>query len=66
VKFGAAAQRRRAQKGWLVGEVACQFVLDSELFFLEAVEKVFIRVTPMLFFVDQRVERRVLRFESLG
>jgi hypothetical protein len=41
-------------------EVACQFVLDPELFFFEAVEKVFVWVGSMLFLVDQRVERGVL------
>ena len=49
-----------------MSEVAGQFVLDFELFFLEAVEKVFVGVGPMLFLVDQRVERGVLRFQSLG
>ncbi len=44
-----------------MGEVACQFVLHPELLFLEAVEKVFVGVSSMLFFVDQRVERGMLR-----
>ena len=43
-----------------MGEVAGQFVFDPQLFFLEAVEKVFVGVGPMLFLVDQRVERGVL------
>ena len=41
-------------------EVAGQFVFDSELFFLEAVEKVFVWVGPMLLFVDERVKRGML------
>ncbi len=39
-----------------MGEVAGQFVLKSELFFLEAVEKVFVGVGSMLFFLDQGVK----------
>ena len=47
-------------------EVAGQFVLQSELFFLETVEKVFVRVGSVLFFLDEGVKSGVLRFESLG
>ena len=43
-----------------MSEVTGQFVLESELFFLQAVEKVFVWVGSMLFLVNQRVERGVL------
>ena len=45
-------------------EVAGEFVFNPQLFFLQAVEKVFVRMRSMLFLVDQRVKRRMLRFES--
>jgi hypothetical protein len=45
--------RPRTKKAAAVSEVASQFVHDAELFFLEAVEKVFVRVGSMLFLVDQ-------------
>lgn len=48
-----------------MGEVAGQLVLYSKLFFLQAVEKVFVGMRSMRFLVDQRVERGTLRFESL-
>ena len=46
-------------------EVAGQFVLQSQLLFLKAVEKVFVGVGSMLFLFDQSVKRGVLRFELL-
>jgi len=49
----------------VVGEVACQLVLEPELLFLEAVEKVFVGVGSVLFLFDERVKRGVLRFEFL-
>ena len=47
-------------------EVAGQFVFKSQFLFLETVEKVFVRVGPVLFFLDEGVKSGVLRFESLG
>jgi len=46
-------------------EVAGQFVLQSQLLFLEAVEKVFVGVGSVLFLFDQSVKRGVLRLEFL-
>jgi hypothetical protein len=45
--------------------VVRQRVLKSQLFFLEAVEKVFVGVSAVLFFFDQRVQRLMLRFDFL-
>ena len=47
-------------------EVAGEFVFKSQFLFLETVEKVFVRVGPVLFFLDEGVKSGVLRFESLG
>ena len=44
--------------------MADQRVLEPQLFLLEAVKQVFIRVRPMLFRVDLGVERCVLGCES--
>jgi hypothetical protein len=48
-----------------VGEVAGQFVLESQFLFLEAVEKVFVGVASMLFFLDEGVKSGMLRFQFL-
>jgi hypothetical protein len=48
-----------------VGEVAGQFVLESQFLFLEAVEQVFVGVGSVLFFVDQSVKSGMLRFQFL-
>ena len=58
----AASWRRR---GRLVGEVAGELVLEPQFFFLQTVEKVFVGVRPVLFLIDQRMERGVLGLESL-
>ena len=42
-------------------EVAGHFVFQSQLLFLQAVEKVFVRVGSMLFFLDQCVKSGMLR-----
>ena len=56
----------RAQKmPPLVGEVAGQFVLESQLLFLETVEKVFVGMGPMLFFLDEGVKSLMLRLQFL-
>ena len=47
-------------------EVAGHFILESQFLFLEAVEKVFVRVGSVLFLVDQGVKSGMLRFEFLG
>ena len=47
-------------------QVAGPLVLKSEFLFLEAVEKVFVRVRSMLFFLDEGVKSGMLRFEFLG
>jgi len=46
--------------------VASKCVLESELFLLKLVEKVFVGVRLMLFFVDHGVESRVLGCERFG
>ena len=43
-----------------------ELVLELQSFFLELMEKIFVRVRPMLLFVDDRMERCVLRCESFG
>jgi hypothetical protein len=50
----------------LMGDVAGEFVLQSQFLFLQAVEKVFVRVRAVLFFLDQSMQRGVLGFEFLG
>ena len=45
--------------------VAGQLVLQFQLFFLQAVEKIFIRVGSMLFLFDESMERRMLRLDFL-
>jgi hypothetical protein len=47
-------------------EVAGHFVLESQFLFLEAVEKVFVRVGSMLFFLDEGVKSGMLGFDFLG
>ena len=47
-------------------EVAGHFVFKSQFLFLETVEKVFVRVGSVLFFLDKSVKSGMLRFESLG
>src|SRR5438270_14040103 len=49
----------------LVRHVPRELILQSELFFLEAVEKVFVGVGSMLFFIDECVKSLVLRFKFL-
>jgi hypothetical protein len=49
----------------LVGQMPGHFVLQSELFFLQAVEKVFVGVGSVLFLVDQGVKSGMLRLEFL-
>jgi hypothetical protein len=63
---GAATERPRTKKAASVSEVAGQFVFKSQLFFLEAVEKVFVGVGSVLFFLDESVKSLVLGFEFLG
>lgn len=46
-------------------DVASHFVLEPELFFLEAVEKVFVGVGSVLFLFDQGMKRCMLRLEFL-
>src|SRR5438477_11940036 len=46
--------------------MAGQHVFKLELLFLEAVEKVFVRVGSMLFLLDEGVKSGMLRFEFLG
>jgi len=41
-------------------EVAGHFILQSQFLFLEAVEKVFVRVSSMLLLFDEGVERGML------
>ena len=48
-----------------MSEVAGQFVLQSQLLFLKAVEKVFVGVGSMLFLFDESVKRGMLRLEFL-
>jgi hypothetical protein len=55
----------RTKKAASVGEVAGHFVLQSQFFFLEAVEKVFVGVGSVLFLVDQGVKSGMLRFQFL-
>jgi hypothetical protein len=43
-----------------MGEVAGQFVFKSQLFLLETVEKVFVGMGPVLFFLDEGVKSLVL------
>jgi hypothetical protein len=50
----------------LVGQVPGQLVLQSQFLFLEAVEKVFVRVGSMLFFLNEGVKSGMLGFEFLG
>ena len=47
-------------------EVAGHFVLESQFLFLEAVEKVFVRVGSMLFLLNEGVKSGMLGFEFLG
>ena len=53
------------KKAASVCEVAGHFVFKSEFLFLEAVEKVFVGVGSVLFFLDQSVKSLVLRLEFL-
>jgi hypothetical protein len=48
-----------------VGEVAGPFVLQSQLFLLQSVEKVFVGMGSMLFFLDEGVKSLVLRLQFL-
>jgi hypothetical protein len=48
-----------------VRHVPRKFILQSELFFLETVEKVFVGVGSMLFFLDEGVKSLMLRFQFL-
>jgi hypothetical protein len=49
-----------------VGEVPGQLVLQSQFFFLQPMEKVFVGMRSMFFLFDEGVERCVLRFQFLG
>jgi hypothetical protein len=49
-----------------VGEVAGHFVLEPEFLFLQAVEKVFVRVRPVLSLLEQSMKSGVLRLQFLG
>ena len=60
-----SAPRLHKKRARLMGHVAGDLVLDSEFLFLETMEKVFVGVRSMFLFVDQRVERLVLRLERL-
>jgi hypothetical protein len=46
-------------------EVAGEFVLEAELLFLQLVEKVFVGMSSVLFFLNQGVKSRMLRLEFL-
>ncbi len=43
-----------------------KLILEPELFFLEPMEKAFVRVGAMFLFLDHRMKRGVLRFQFLG
>jgi hypothetical protein len=49
----------------LMRHVARKLVLQSQFFFFQAVEKVFVGVGAVLFFVDESVKRGMLRLECL-
>jgi hypothetical protein len=53
------------KKAASVCEVAGHLILKSEFLFLKAVEKVFVGVGSVLFFLDQSMKRLVLRLEFL-
>jgi hypothetical protein len=57
--------KRAALAGNLV-DMTGEFVLEPELFLLELMEKIFVRMGPMLLFVDHRMERRMLGCERIG
>ena len=46
-------------------DVAGELVLQSQFLFLEAVEKVFVGMGPVLFLFDESVQRGMLRFQFL-
>jgi hypothetical protein len=46
-------------------DVAGEFVFQSQFFFLQAVEKVFVGVGAVLFLLDQRMKSLVLGLEFL-
>ena len=48
-----------------MSEVAGQFVLQSQLLFLQAVEKVFVGMGAVLFFLDEGVKSLMLRLQFL-
>src|SRR5437868_13460523 len=64
---GCAVMARRLsnKKAGLVGQVPGQLILQSQLLFLEAVEKVFVGVGSMLFFLDEGMKSLMLRLEFL-
>jgi hypothetical protein len=62
---GSGASALVIKKAASVGEVAGHFVLEPEFLFLEAVEKVFVGMGSVLFFLDQGVKSLVLRLEFL-
>ena len=54
-----------AGKRRLMHEVTGECVFQPELFFLQSVEKVFVRVRAVLFLFDESMKRRMLRFQFL-
>jgi hypothetical protein len=57
---GSAARAALEIKAGLVGHMPGQLVLESQLFLLEAVEKVVVGVGSMLFFLDQGMKSGML------
>jgi hypothetical protein len=49
-----------------MSEMAGELVLEPELFLLELMEKIFVRVRPMFLFVDHCVESSMLGCERIG
>ena len=46
-------------------DVAGELVLQSQFFFFQSVEKVFVGMGPVLFLFDESVQRGMLRFQFL-
>ena len=55
----------RRAVGCLMHVMAGEHILQSQLFFLQSVEEVFVRVRAVLFLFDEGVKRRVLRLQFL-
>ena len=60
-----SARLQSAPPRLVVGEMAGELVLQLQLLFLEALEKVFVGVGSMLFFLDEGVKSGMLRFQFL-